>query len=82
MACTESAVIGRLVSLDCWYRVVSLDVCNFHRGPGLGRSRPALACDYQAALGCAPSITGGWAVVTGIKWPVERFISSRWRGWK
>jgi hypothetical protein len=27
-------------------------------GHGLGRSRPALACDYQAALVCAPSITG------------------------
>jgi hypothetical protein len=51
-------------------------------GHGLGRSRPALARDYQAALGCAPSITGGWAVVTGIKWPVVRFISSRWPGWK
>ena len=41
-------------------------------GHGLGRSRSALACDYQAALVCAPSITGGWAVVTGINWPVER----------
>jgi hypothetical protein len=51
-------------------------------GHGLGRSRPALACDYQAALVCAPSITGGRAVVTGINWPVERFISSMWPEWK
>jgi hypothetical protein len=38
-------------------------------GHGLRRSRSALACDYQAALVCAPSITGGWAVVTRINWP-------------
>ena len=41
---------------------------------------PALAGDHQAALVWAPSITGGWAVVTGITWPVDRLISARWPG--
>jgi hypothetical protein len=73
---------GRLKVSGCGCMVHGdLDGWRMSSVPSPGH-RPALACDHQAALVCAPSITGGWVVVTGIRRPLDRFISARWPGRK